>query len=71
MHRFSFPHPENPAGDFSIDDMVLPKHAFGEDWHLAPTVSGGPFELEERTEGLLQRDHEGVVVDGLHTAERT
>ena len=40
---------------FSIDDMVLPAHAYGDAWNRAPTVSGGPFVFEEWTAGLQVR----------------
>lgn len=39
---------------FSIDDMVLPAHAFGDGsaWDRGPGVSGGPFAFEGWTPGL-------------------
>ncbi|MEX2395241.1 MAG: ABC transporter substrate-binding protein, partial [Actinomycetota bacterium] len=38
---------------FSVDDMVLPAHAYDETWsEEGPTVSGGPFAVDEWTEGL-------------------
>jgi peptide/nickel transport system substrate-binding protein len=40
---------------FSVDDMVLPAHAFSDAWNRAPTVSGGPFRFEEWTQGLRVR----------------
>jgi ABC-type transport system substrate-binding protein len=40
---------------FSIDDMVLPAHAYSDAWNRAPTVSGGPFVFEEWTPGLSVR----------------
>jgi hypothetical protein len=40
---------------FSLDDMVLPAHAYSDDWHDRPTVSGGPFAVREWTEGLRVR----------------
>ncbi len=40
---------------FSIDDMVLPAHAYTDAWNRAPTVSGGPFMFEEWTPGLRVR----------------
>jgi ABC-type transport system substrate-binding protein len=40
---------------FSIDDMVLPAHAYTSAWNRAPTVTGGPFRFEEWTEGLRIR----------------
>ncbi len=40
---------------FSLDDMVLPAHAYSAEWARHPTVSGGPFEVKEWTEGLRVR----------------
>ena len=40
---------------FSLDDMVLPAHAYSAAWAQRPTVSGGPFEVKEWTEGLRVR----------------
>jgi len=40
---------------FSLDDMVLPAHAYSESWAERPTVSGGPFEVKEWTKGLRVR----------------
>lgn len=40
---------------FSVDDMVLPEHAYSEAWRDGPTVSGGPFAVEGWTEGLEVR----------------
>lgn len=40
---------------FSVDDMVLPAHAYGDAWNRAPTVSGGPFVFQEWTQGLRVR----------------
>jgi ABC-type transport system substrate-binding protein len=40
---------------FSIDDMVLPAHAYTDAWNRAPMVSGGPFVFEEWTPGLRVR----------------
>jgi ABC-type transport system substrate-binding protein len=40
---------------FSIDDMVLPAHAYTTAWNRAPTVTGGPFVFEEWTPGLRVR----------------
>jgi ABC-type transport system substrate-binding protein len=40
---------------FSIDDLVLPAHAYSNAWNRAPTVSGGPFVFEEWTPGLRVR----------------
>jgi ABC-type transport system substrate-binding protein len=40
---------------FSLDDMVLPAHAYSPAWAQRPTVSGGPFEVAEWTEGLRVR----------------
>lgn len=40
---------------FSIDDMVLPAHAYAEDWARGPTVSGGPFVFGEWVKGLRVR----------------
>ena len=40
---------------FSIDDMVLPAHAYCDAWNGRPTVSGGPFAFEEWTAGLHVR----------------
>ncbi len=37
---------------FSLDDMVLPAHAYSEQWSRGPTVSGGPFSFGEWTDGL-------------------
>lgn len=40
---------------FSVDDMVLPAHAYTDAWNRAPTVSGGPFVFREWTQGLRVR----------------
>jgi ABC-type transport system substrate-binding protein len=41
---------------FSIDDMVLPAHAYSEEkWKDGPTVSGGPFAFDSWTKGLRIR----------------
>ncbi len=40
---------------FSIDDFVLPTHAYSPSWAQRPTVSGGPFAVTEWTEGLRIR----------------
>lgn len=40
---------------FSLDDMVLPAHAYSISWAQRPTVSGGPFSIAEWTEGLRIR----------------
>ena len=40
---------------FSLDDMVLPAHAYSPAWAQRPTVSGGPFEVKEWTSGLRVR----------------
>lgn len=40
---------------FSLDDMVLPAHAYTADWASGPTVSGGPFRLAVWEEGLRVR----------------
>ena len=40
---------------FSIDDMVLPEHAYSADWGRGPTVSGGPFEVDSWSDGLRVR----------------
>jgi ABC-type transport system substrate-binding protein len=37
---------------FSVDDMVLPAHAYSERWAREPTVSGGPFTIAGWTDGL-------------------
>jgi len=37
---------------FSIDDMVLPAHAYSSTWSAGPTVSGGPFIFKSWTKGL-------------------
>jgi ABC-type transport system substrate-binding protein len=37
---------------FSLDDMVLPAHAYSPDWDRGPSVSGGPFAFAEWTDGL-------------------
>ncbi len=37
---------------FSLDDMVLPAHAYSDEWAERPTVSGGPYSVREWTEGL-------------------
>lgn len=37
---------------FSIDDMVLPAHAYSARWKDGPTVSGGPFVFAGWTRGL-------------------
>ena len=37
---------------FSLDDMILPAHAYSEQWDRGPTVSGGPFSIGEWTDGL-------------------
>ncbi|MEX2537778.1 MAG: ABC transporter substrate-binding protein [Actinomycetota bacterium] len=37
---------------FSLDDMVLPAHAYSDAWDRGPTVSGGPFAFTEWTDGL-------------------
>jgi peptide/nickel transport system substrate-binding protein len=44
---------------FSVDDMILPAHAFADAWDRAPTVSGGPFAFGGWNPGLsirLQRN---------------
>lgn len=40
---------------FSVDDMVLPAHAYSPDWAGGPTLSGGPFAFGAATEGLSVR----------------
>lgn len=40
---------------FSLDDMVLPAHAYSDEWHTGPTVSGGPFRIAGWQEGLTVR----------------
>jgi ABC-type transport system substrate-binding protein len=40
---------------FSIDDMVLPAHAYSAKWKDGPTISGGPFAFEDWTRGLRIR----------------
>jgi ABC-type transport system substrate-binding protein len=40
---------------FSIDDMVLPAHAYTAAWKDGPTVSGGPFAFDSWTRGLRIR----------------
>ncbi len=41
---------------FSVDDMVLPAHAYDEGWGTGgPTVAGGPFAFEGRVPGLSVR----------------
>ncbi|MGH2759251.1 MAG: ABC transporter substrate-binding protein [Actinomycetota bacterium] len=40
---------------FSLDDMVLPAHAYSTSWAERPTVSGGPFAVAEWTQGLRIR----------------
>ncbi len=41
---------------FSVDDMVLPEHEYSKKtWDRGPTVSGGPFVVEEWTDGLRIR----------------
>lgn len=41
---------------FSIDDMVLPEHAFSDEWDRAgPNVSGGPFKVGDWEDGLRVR----------------
>lgn len=37
---------------FSLDDMVLPAHAYSAAWRDGPTVSGGPFVFAGWTRGL-------------------
>ena len=37
---------------FSLDDMVLPSHAYSRAWANGPTVSGGPFAFKSWTKGL-------------------
>jgi hypothetical protein len=37
---------------FSIDDMVLPAHAYSADWEGGPSVSGGPYTVAGWTRGL-------------------
>jgi ABC-type transport system substrate-binding protein len=37
---------------FSLDDMILPAHAYSEQWARGPTVSGGPFSFGGWTDGL-------------------
>ena len=37
---------------FSLDDMVLPAHAYSSSWADGPTVSGGPFAFKSWTKGL-------------------
>jgi hypothetical protein len=41
---------------FSLDDMVLPAHSYSQDWDRdGPRISGGPFAIGGRTEGLRVR----------------
>lgn len=40
---------------FSLDDMVLPAHAYSDEWDTGPTVSGGPFRVAAWQEGLRVR----------------
>jgi hypothetical protein len=40
---------------FSLDDMVLPSHAYSPAWAQRPTVSGGPYSVAEWTDGLRVR----------------
>lgn len=51
---------------FSIDDMVLPAHAYSERWDDGPTVSGGPFRFDSWTRGLrvrlVRNDHRPPAV---------
>jgi hypothetical protein len=37
---------------FSLDDMVLPAHAYSSAWSNGPTVSGGPFVFKSWTKGF-------------------
>lgn len=37
---------------FSLDDMVLPAHAYSTSWSGGPTVSGGPFIFKSWTKGF-------------------
>lgn len=37
---------------FSVDDMVLPAHAYDESWRDGPSVGGGPFLFAGWTKGL-------------------
>ena len=37
---------------FSLDDMVLPAHAYAPSWKERPSVSGGPFVFKGWTKGL-------------------
>lgn len=37
---------------FSIDDMVLPAHAYRPSWDAGPTVSGGPFRFDGWERGM-------------------
>ncbi len=37
---------------FSLDDMVLPSHAYAKSWARGPTVSGGPLAFKSWTKGL-------------------
>jgi ABC-type transport system substrate-binding protein len=51
---------------FSIDDMVLPEHAYSPEWKDGPTISGGPFAFKGWTRGLrvrlVRNERFGVVV---------
>jgi len=40
---------------FSIDDFVLPAHAYDTDWRNGPTVGAGPFVFDGWTRGLSVR----------------
>jgi hypothetical protein len=40
---------------FSLDDMLLPAHAYSPAWANGPTVSGGPLAFRDRTEGFRVR----------------
>ena len=51
--RLRFNHPMRRWWSlFSVDDMVLPAHAYSASWKNGPTVSGGPFSFKSWTKGL-------------------
>lgn len=50
---------------FSVDDMVLPAHAYSARWKNGPTVSGGPFAFDGWTRGLRIRLVRNRAYDGV------
>jgi len=46
---------------FSLDDMVLPAHAYSNAWANGPTVSGGPFVFKSWSKGFdIKLDKNGT-----------